>query len=101
MARKTFHWDEATDPDGNVQHIARHRVTVEEAESVVLDNRNNTERSRSSSYMMTFGSTRSGKYIAVVWSAVGAEPLVITVITAYEVERPEDRSKAGPGGGRS
>ena len=59
MARKVFEWDDPDDEEGNVFHIARHGVTTEEAEYVVLDNGNRIERSRSSSHRMTFGSTRT------------------------------------------
>jgi len=30
-------WDVAEDPDGNVQHIAAHGITVEEVEDVLRD----------------------------------------------------------------
>jgi uncharacterized DUF497 family protein len=93
MARKIFHWDDANDTQGNVHHIARHGVTTEEAESVVRGNDNRVERSRSSSHWTTFGSTRTGKFLAVVWSAVGDDPLTVTVITAYEVPRPQPKGK--------
>ena len=36
MARKVFEWDDPDDEEGNVFHIARHGVTTEEAEFVVL-----------------------------------------------------------------
>ena len=32
-------WDVAEDPDGNVQHIAAHGITVEEVEDVLRDPR--------------------------------------------------------------
>ena len=30
-------WDLPEDPDGNVQHIAAHDITIDEAEEVLLD----------------------------------------------------------------
>ena len=30
-------WDLPEDPDGNVQHIAAHHITVDEVEEVLLD----------------------------------------------------------------
>ena len=30
-------WDSPEDPDGNVQHIAAHHITVDEVEEVLLD----------------------------------------------------------------
>jgi uncharacterized DUF497 family protein len=89
MAKKTFHWDDEDDTQGNVHHIGIHGVTTEEAEYVVRNNRNRIERSRSSSHWMTFGSTHTGKFIVVVWSAVGDDPEMVTVITAYDVPRPK------------
>jgi hypothetical protein len=32
-----FIWDLEDDPDGNVQHIAEHGLTIEEVESAVTD----------------------------------------------------------------
>ena len=93
MAKKTFHWDDAGDSRGNVHHIGLHGVTTEEAEYVVRGNRNRVERSRSSSHWITFGPTRDGKFLAVVWSALGDDPLEVTVITAYEVTRPSGRGR--------
>jgi uncharacterized DUF497 family protein len=93
MARRVFEWDDPGDEEGNVVHIARHGVTTQEAEYVVLGNQNRVERSRSSSHWMTFGSTRTGKYLLVVWYAIGENPEVIRVVTAYDVERP--RPKGG------
>ena len=95
MARKVFEWDDPTDKEGNVFHIARHGVTTEEAEHLVLGKRNRVERSRSSSHWMTFGSTSTGKYLLVVWYAIGENPEVVRVVTSYEVERPRPK-----GGGR-
>ena len=33
----TIIWDLEDDPDGNVQHLREHDVTIEEAEEVLLD----------------------------------------------------------------
>jgi uncharacterized DUF497 family protein len=87
MTKKTFDWDDADDTQGNVHHIGLHGVTIEEAEYVVRDNRNPIDRSNSTTYPITFGRTKTGKYIAVVFSSVGTNPEIIRVITAYEVPR--------------
>jgi hypothetical protein len=53
---------------------------------------NDVTRSGSSTYPITFGRTRTGKYIAVVWSATGTDPIKVRVITAFEVKRPGRKS---------
>ncbi|WP_435011967.1 hypothetical protein P12x_006075 (plasmid) [Tundrisphaera lichenicola] len=91
MARLTFEWDAADDEAGNVAHITRHGVTTSEAEYVVRNPNNDMVRSESSTYPITFGRTKTGKHLAVVWSAVGTNPMVIRVITAYPVNPPKGR----------
>lgn len=91
MPSKVFEWDEPDDANGNVQHITRHGVTTDEAEQVVRDSKNDIVRSDSSTYPITFGRTKTGKYLAVVWFAVGADPEVVRVITAYPVPKPKRR----------
>jgi uncharacterized DUF497 family protein len=91
MARQVFEWDDPGDADGNVQHIARHGVIPEEAEQVVRNMRNDVDRSDSSTYPITFGRTKTGKDLAVIWFAVGADPEVVRVITAYPVPKPKRR----------
>jgi uncharacterized DUF497 family protein len=83
--------DHPDDADGNVQHIARHGVTLEEAEQVVRNSNNAIDRSDASTYPITFGRTKTGKYLAVVWFAVGSDPEVVRVITAYLVPKPKRR----------
>jgi uncharacterized DUF497 family protein len=90
---KVFEWDDVSDLNGNVAHIAVHGVTTDEAEFVVLDCRNRVDRSDSSTYPMTFGRTKTGKYLAVVWFARGDDPEVVRVITAYEVQKPRKRPR--------
>lgn len=70
---------------------ARHGVTTEEAEQVVRNLNNDIVRSDSSTYPMTFGRTKTGKYLAVAWFAVGSDPEVVRVITAYPVPKPKRR----------
>ena len=84
MPKIEFEWD-----DENVAHIARHGITPEEVEYVVRSPQSRSERSRSSTYPITFGRTKTGKFIAVVWSAIGTDPLRTRVITSYEPDKPE------------
>jgi uncharacterized DUF497 family protein len=78
-------WDLADDPDGNIQHIAEHGVTVEEVHEV-LDAAEEVIASHSSGRPIAFGHTSTGKHIAVVFEIVTEEPLVVYPITAYETE---------------
>lgn len=81
-------WDLEEDPDGNVQHVLEHDLTVEEVEDVLLDPQSMTTVSRSSGEPITFGHTATGRYIAVVWEHVADDPLTMKPITAYEVSEP-------------
>jgi uncharacterized DUF497 family protein len=79
-------WDLEDDPDGNVQHIAEHGLSIDEVESVLLERKNQFVFSRESGRRITFGWTDSGLHIAVVWEVVNDDPKMIRVVTAYEVE---------------
>lgn len=79
-----FIWDLEDDPDGNVQHIAEHGLTIEEVESVFRDPGNQTELSRSSGYPITIGTTHTGRFVVVVWEEIEEDPLCLRPITAYE-----------------
>lgn len=81
-------WDLPEEPDGNVQHIAEHGLTIEDVESVLFDTTSVTTTSRSSGAMITFGYTSSGEYVAVVWQHVDDNPLTLRPITAYRTEPP-------------
>jgi uncharacterized DUF497 family protein len=79
------------DPDGNVQHIAEHGITMDEVEEVLDDADGLDIYSRSSGNPITFGYTSTGKYIAVVWEQVEADPLTVYPHTAYEAPEPRPR----------
>ena len=78
-------WDLDDDPDGNVQHIAQHDLTVEEVEDV-LYSAEEVLASHSSGRPITFGETRTGRYFAVVFDIVEEDPLAVYPVTAYETE---------------
>jgi hypothetical protein len=84
-------WDLPEDPDGNVQHIAAHHITVDEVEEVLLDRDSEDTISRSSGRPITFGYTSSGRYLAVVWEHVDDNPLTIYPITAYDAPERKGR----------
>lgn len=84
-------WDLDDDPDGNVQHIGEHGVSVEEVEEVLWGSLSNTTESKSSTNRVTFGYTAEGRYLAVVWEHVQDDPLLIYPVTAYEAPEPRRR----------
>ena len=85
-------WDLDDDPDGNVQHIQEHGITVEEVEDVLYDSASVTTVSRSSGEPITFGYSASGRYFAVVWEHVQDDPLTMRPITAYDAPEPTGRT---------
>lgn len=80
-----FIWDLEDDPEGNIQHIAEHDVTADEVEEVLLAARK-LLASRSSGRPIIFGSTSTGRHLAVVFEVVSEIPLAVYVLTAYETE---------------
>ena len=84
-------WDLEDDPEGNVQHIAEHDLTMDEVEDVLYDPDSKTTESRSSGRPITFGTTSTGRYIAVVWETVNDDPWLIRVRTAYDTTPPRGR----------
>lgn len=55
-------WDLEDDPDGNVQHLLEHDVSVEEAEEVLLAPLSSRAVSRSSGLPTAFGWTSTGRH---------------------------------------
>ena len=77
-------WDSDDDPQGNVQHIAKHNLTVEEVEEV-LQNATDMDTSRSSGRPVVFGDTVAGRHIIVVYEMIDVS--TVYPITAYDVPR--------------
>jgi uncharacterized DUF497 family protein len=86
-------WDLEEDPEGNVQHLAEHGITVEEAEEVFRDPHSRMGRSRRTGRPQVFGETSTGKFITVIWEEVLDDPRTIYPITANEVPRPQGRKR--------
>jgi uncharacterized DUF497 family protein len=84
MSDALFIWDLEDEPEGNVQHVAEHGLTIEEVESAFGDPDAWTDLSRSSGRPITFGITHTGRPIAIVWEHVDDDPLPVYVVTAYE-----------------
>src|ERR1022692_1813432 len=89
----TIIWDLEDDPNGNVQHLQEHDVTIEEAEEVLLDPGSSRARSRSSGLPTAFGWTSTGRHLAVVYELVEDDPLAIRPVTAYDVPPPGPKKK--------
>lgn len=86
-------WDLENDPDGNVQHLREHDVSIDEAEEVLLDPCSSRAVSRSSGLPTAFGWTSTGRYLAVVYELVDDDPLTMRPVTAYEVPPPSRRTR--------
>ena len=83
MGYLTIIWDLDDDPAGNVQHIAEHDLTKEEVEEVLADpERRGT--SRSSGLPLVFGTTSTGRFIAVIFQEIDAD--TAKPVTAYDIE---------------
>jgi uncharacterized DUF497 family protein len=73
------------EPDGNIEHIEEHGLTVEDVEHV-LANAESKSTSRSSGLPCVFGYTPDGTHIIVVYEVIDADTIYPT--TAYEVPEP-------------
>jgi uncharacterized DUF497 family protein len=89
MEHALVDWDDASDPAGNTVHVAEHGLTPGEVESVLRDPNASHDVSGSSGRPIAFGSTDTGRFIAVVYEVLNPDdPLIIRPITAYEVPDP-------------
>ena len=78
-------WDDYDNPEGNVQHIAEHGLTIEDVMHV-LDNPLDKRTSRSTGRPCCFGYTPGGDFIIVIYEQVNVE--TIYPVTAYELAEP-------------
>jgi uncharacterized DUF497 family protein len=84
-------WDDAADEGSNTAHIAEHGLTTEEVEYTLRDENTMFDVSDSSGRPIAFGSTGTGRFIAVVFELLNlADPLIIRPITAYDVPEPKE-----------
>ena len=79
----TVIWDDG--PGGNVEHLAEHGVTPEEADEVILNDQLDIDYSRTTGEPGKFGYTTIGKHIYVIWTVANKDPLIIYPLTAFEV----------------
>ena len=89
----TIIWDLPGDPEGNVQHLREHDVSIEEAEQVLLGPHSSRGLSRSSGLPTAFGWTSTGRYLAVVYELVDDDPLTFRPVTAYDTSPPGPKKK--------
>ena len=75
-------WDLPDDPDGNVQHIEQHGLTIEEVEDVLLDPSLPIEPSESTGRPLRQGWTSTGRYIVVIWEWIDRD--TVQPVTAFE-----------------
>jgi hypothetical protein len=80
-------WDHEEDPDGNILHIAAAGLAAEEVEEVLLGHRGGPDAySDSTGNRIVFGTTSTGKRIAVVYiDESDGDIIVIYPLTAYPV----------------
>ena len=87
-------WDLEDDADGNYVHIVvEHGISQDEVWDVVSDPNNRTVPSDSSGRPSTFGWTRTGRHIIVVWEHVADDPRTIKPVTAYETPPPRRKRR--------
>jgi uncharacterized protein len=80
MPPLTFEWD-----DENIEHIARHKVEIDEAEAV-FDNKPSILRTQEDKYL-TIGQTDEGRYLAIVFARKPGRTRVITARDLTEREK--------------
>ena len=91
----TIIWDLEDDPNGNVQHLQDHGVSMEEVEEVLLDPGSSRAVSRTSGLPTAFGWTSTGRHLAVVYELVDDDPLTFRPVTAYDTPPPAPKKKGG------
>lgn len=83
-------WDDLDDEGSNTAHVAEHGLTPEEIESALYDEHTTFDLSDSSGHPIAFGSTVTGRYIAIVFKILNLDdPLILRPITAYDVPEPK------------
>lgn len=76
-----FLWSD--EPDGNVEHLAQHGLTMDDFEHV-FDHAESEGFSHTTGRPVRFGTTIDGRYICIVFEWLEKDMTVLP-ITAYEV----------------
>jgi len=79
-------WDDETNPNGNVQHIAEHELSIEDVEHVLHHPISEGISRSKEGRLISWGYAPDGRYIAVIYEEVIEG--VIRVRTAYDVPEP-------------
>ena len=82
-----FLWDDPDDPNGNIEHLTDHDLTIDDIERVLADPVSEGT-SRSTGLPVAWGYVPDGRYVLVVYEKVAEQ--TIRVVTAYEVPEPSD-----------
>ena len=90
MRYSSFIWDPADDPDGNVQHVAEHDLTVEDVAEVFAAPVSEGH-SASSGLPAIWGYVPDGRYIIVIFEEIDEDTAY--VVTAYDVPEPVSKRK--------
>jgi uncharacterized DUF497 family protein len=90
MKYTSIFWDGDDDPDGNVQHIAEHDLTVDDVEEA-LAAPVSEGFSDSTGFPAIWGYVPDGRFVIVIYEQIDDE--TIRPITAYEVPERKRRSK--------
>ena len=80
-------WDDPDDPNGNIEHLADHDLTIDDIEHVLADPVSEGT-SRSTGLPDAWRYVPDGRYVLVVYEKVAEQ--TIRVVTAYEVPEPSD-----------
>jgi uncharacterized DUF497 family protein len=84
-------WDEHDEEGSNTAHVGEHGLTPEEVEHALFDENTTFDMSDSSGRPIAFGSTGTGRFIAIVFEVLNlTDPLIIRPITAYDVPEPKE-----------
>ena len=84
--QKRFDWDEA-----NTEHIARHRITPDEAEQVIMRDDAliaRIESRKGEVRVVSLGQTTNGRYLTVVHTIRAGR---VRVVTAFPMNRSQRR----------
>ena len=82
MPYREIIWDLDDEPEGNVAHIAEHGLTKDEV-AEVLRAAEDQDSSRTSERPIVFGTTSTGREIAVVFEEI--DEFTVYPVTAYEI----------------
>ena len=94
MSFSSIIWDDDNDPQGNVQHVAEHDLTIDDVEAV-LASPVSEGQSGSTKYPAVWGYVPDGRFIIAVFESIDDD--TVRVITAYEVPEPRSKRKRKKG----